>query len=165
MSTGDLPAMSANTRESYHYSPGMAASAASTPTSTIATAGAVVGRKQLLAGRWDDVSEWADNQKRIAAMANSERVVQIYVADLDQNLPLDKRLIWQSEPIFTDLTDNDLWFDMAVVITEKLGEHNKYRLTVRNKSIKDREQMLEEIRPRDLSVNFTNLAQFQKPNK
>lgn len=180
MATNDLPAMSTNSRESYHYSPGMAigSTGASIPSYSVPTAGDVLGLRSesIRAARRlspavaeaddDSIRLFTEQQKeRAEAMANSERVVQIYVADLDQNLPLDKRLIWQSEPTFTDLKDDEVWFDLASTITAKLAEHNKYRLTVRNKAIKDREVMLEEIRPRDLSVNFTNLAQFQKPNK
>ncbi len=161
--TGDMPVMSNSSVANYSYDTGAAAGGFVGVTSTAADDFYRAGREiragaRIMKPRPPVVTAEPEEDEKM----NEERVVQVYVCDLDKNLPMNKRLIWKSEPIFTDLGDNDLWFDMAAPVTEKLTEHNKYRLTVRDKAVKDREQMLEAIRPCDLAVNVTVLAQFQK---
>lgn len=78
------------------------------------------------------------------------RIVQIYIADTYDSIPLDKRLLYEGKPFFTDLTDQELFFTLDV--NGILTKHNEYRTTVRDKRVKDREEMLEPARVRDLKM-------------
>lgn len=80
----------------------------------------------------------------------ANRIVQIYIADTYDSIPLDKRLIYEGKSFFTDLTDQELFF--ALDVNGILTAHNEYRVTVRDKKIKDRVEMLEPARVRDLKM-------------
>lgn len=86
------------------------------------------------------------------------RLVQVFIADPDENLPLDKRLIYKGEQKFTDLTDQELFFE--VEINSILATHNELRVKTLDKSIKTKERFLEPIRIRDLRMVVVNIATF-----
>lgn len=87
------------------------------------------------------------------------RYVQIFLADPDPRVPIDKCLIHSTEPKMTELDDNELFFDVDV---RRLVDH--YNETVRtkviDKTVKDREVFLEPARIRDLAMNVTTIAKF-----
>lgn len=83
-------------------------------------------------------------------LMTANRIVQIYIADTYDSIPLDKRLIYEGKSFFTDLTDQELFF--ALDVNGILTAHNEYRVTVRDKKIKDRVEMLEPARVRDLKM-------------
>lgn len=78
------------------------------------------------------------------------RIVQIYIADTYDSIPLDKRILYEGKPFFTDLTDNELFF--TIDVNGILSKHNEYRVTVRDKKVKDRTEMLEPARVRDIKM-------------
>jgi len=89
---------------------------------------------------------------------NTRRIVQIYVADPDDQVPLDKALLYKGDPFLTDLTDQELWYGIG--LPDLLKTHNDYRITVVNKKVKERTENLETIRIKDLSMLVVTLAQF-----
>lgn len=94
-------------------------------------------------------------------MANTTRIIKIFVADADENLPLDKRLIFTGEEKLTDCTDQELFFE--VPINELLTKHNDFRKTVSDKKASEkfgREVKLEPVRIRDLKMTVVTIASF-----
>lgn len=82
------------------------------------------------------------------------RIVQIYIADTYDSIPLDKRLLYEGKPFFTDLTDQELFFTLDV--NGILTKHNEYRVTVLDKRMLGRPDLagtkLEPARVRDLKM-------------
>lgn len=90
--------------------------------------------------------------------ATTRRIVQIFIADTDPNVPLEKCLLHSGEPKLTDLTDQELFFEVDVkAILEK---HNADRVLLRNKSVKERDEFLEPARVRDLKMTVVTIASF-----
>lgn len=86
------------------------------------------------------------------------RIVQIFIADPDSKLPVEKRLIFSGQPQTTDATDDELLFEID--IKKMLDAHNDYRKSVRDKAVKTKEVFLEPIRVRDLVMQIVTLAKF-----
>lgn len=89
------------------------------------------------------------------------RVVRIFIVDTDDNIPLDKSLIFTGEEKFTDATDQELFFD--VDIKKILTDHNAYRAGVLDKKQTNKlgkEIFLEPIKIRDLTMTVVNVATF-----
>ena len=96
-------------------------------------------------------------EKKMAVPAR--RYVQVFIADPDPKVPLNNCLLYSSEPKMTDLTDEELFFE--VEIKRILDEHNeKVRTVTVDKTIKDRTQHLEAARIRDLRMTVVTIAQF-----
>lgn len=88
----------------------------------------------------------------------SFRIVQVFIADPNDSLALADRIIYSGTPAPTDLDDNELFFDID--IKSLLATHNAKRVTVQDKTVKDRVQMLEPARIRDLKMQVVTIAQF-----
>lgn len=89
------------------------------------------------------------------------RIVKVFIADSDVNLPLEKRLLYKGEEQLTDLTDQELFYE--VPITALLAEHNKLRAGALNKSATEkagRDVYLEPVRIRDLRMVVVDVASF-----
>jgi hypothetical protein len=86
------------------------------------------------------------------------RLVQVFIADPDENLPLNDRLLYSGEQKLTDLTDQELFFE--VPIGDMLAKHNEKRAKMVNKKVKERTEHLEPARIRDLKMTVVNIAQF-----
>jgi hypothetical protein len=98
-------------------------------------------------------------EKEISKMAVAiRRIVKVYVADTNENIPLDKTILHRGDEALTDLTDQELFFEID--IKSILDEHNKYRVTVINKAVKDRTEYLEPAKVRDLRMTVVTVAQF-----
>lgn len=94
-------------------------------------------------------------------MSNQTRIVRIYVADTDENLDVEKRLLYSGDEKLTDATDQELFYD--VPINELLTKHNEFRKTVIDKKQSEkfgREVKLEPIRIRDLKMTIVSIATF-----
>src|SRR6266853_3295775 len=78
------------------------------------------------------------------------RLVQVFIADPDENVPLDKSLIYSGEQKLTDATNEELFHEIE--ISRILKEHNTYRITLTNKKVKERVEQLEPARIRDLKM-------------
>jgi hypothetical protein len=97
----------------------------------------------------------------IKEQSMTARIVKVYIADPNENLPLDKRVLHSGEEKLTDLTDQELFFE--VPINELLTKHNEFRKTVIDKKQAEkfgRDIYLEPARIRDLKMVVVNVAQF-----
>lgn len=89
---------------------------------------------------------------------NKHRLVQVLIADPDENIPLDECLIYNGSPKLTDATDQELYFELD--IKTMLEDHNKKRITHIDKKVKERTEHLEPARVRDLKMVVVTLASF-----
>lgn len=89
----------------------------------------------------------------------SNRIVQVFIADINPNIPVEERLLYKGEPKFTDMTDQELFFELD--IKELLAKHNEKRIKIIDKSVKDRTQYLEPARVRDLKMATVTITAFQ----
>jgi hypothetical protein len=88
---------------------------------------------------------------------DTRRAVMVFIVDPDKNIPVDKGVLHRSEIFMTDLTNEELFFDIE--IKKLLDAHNKYRKTVKKKKSKKNEK-LDEIRIKDLKMVVVDLATF-----
>ena len=91
---------------------------------------------------------------------SSRRQVQMFIVDPDPRVPVDKCMVWEAtDPILTDLTDEALWFEVALnsakTIQDKLKEHNQ-----RRRELSKPEAPLDEVRFHDLQRKVVTTAQF-----
>lgn len=91
-------------------------------------------------------------------MASTTRLVQVFIADTNDNIPLDKRLLYSGEQKLTDLTDQELFFE--VDIKSMLDKHNEVRKGTVDKAVKERTEYLEAARIRDLKMTVVTIALF-----
>jgi hypothetical protein len=89
----------------------------------------------------------------------STRLVKVFIVDPNINLPLENRLLYRGDEKITDLTDQELFFE--VDINGLLAKHNEIRLKTEDKKAnKDKPVYLEAARVRDLKMQVVVLAQF-----
>lgn len=88
----------------------------------------------------------------------SRRIVQVYIADPSEDVPLAKSVLYTGEQKMTDLTDQELFFEID--IRDLLAEHNEARGKIVNKKVKDRTEYLEPIKVRDLKMVVVTIASF-----
>lgn len=98
---------------------------------------------------------------KVSKMAEKQvkrRIVQVFVADPDENVPLDHCVLYTGPQIATDLTDQELFFEID--IKNLLDAHNKKRVEWNDKSIKSKEKKLEPAKIRDLVMTVVTVASF-----
>lgn len=103
----------------------------------------------------------AAHQLKEQAIVSTARIVKVFIADSNDNLPLDKRVLYSGEEKLTDLTDQELFFE--VPIADILAKHNEVRKTTVDKKQAEkfgRDIFLEPARIRDLKMVVVNVAQF-----
>lgn len=86
------------------------------------------------------------------------RMVQVFIADPDENVPLDKRLLYKGEQKLTDATDQELFFEID--IKSILDAYNADRIKIINKKVKDRTEYLEPLKIRDMKMVVVTIAGF-----
>lgn len=89
------------------------------------------------------------------------RIVKVFIADPNENIPLEKRVIHSGEEKLTDLTDQELFFE--VPIAELLKAHNGLRSKTIDKKQSEkfgRDIYLEPVRIKDLKMVVVAIAQF-----
>lgn len=89
------------------------------------------------------------------------RIAQVFIADTNENIALDKGLLFQGEPTFTDLTDEELFFELDM--KSMLEVHNAVRLATLDKrasKTSGRDVYLEPARIRDLNMVVLDIAVF-----
>lgn len=84
------------------------------------------------------------------------RVVQVFVADPNDNIPLDDCLLFKGDEKLTDATDQELFFELD--IKDLLEKHNEKRVKVIDKKVKDRTEYLEPAKVRDLKMVVVTVA-------
>ena len=88
----------------------------------------------------------------------TRRIVQVFIADVNENIPLQDCLLFKGEEKLTDATDQELFFELD--IREMLATHNEKRVKVIDRKIKDRTEFLEPAKVRDLKMIVTTTATF-----
>ena len=91
----------------------------------------------------------------------SMRFVKVFIVDPTDDLKLSQRVLHSGEEQLTDLTDQELFFELP--IKALLDKHNAVRATVLNKKASERagkDVFLEPVRVRDLKMNVTVVASF-----
>jgi hypothetical protein len=88
----------------------------------------------------------------------ARRLVQVFIADPDPNVPLADCLLYRGEQIVTDATDQELFFDID--LKAALDQHNTKRTTLVNKKVRERVEHLEPARIRDLKMTVVEIAKF-----
>ncbi len=88
----------------------------------------------------------------------TRRLVQVFIADPDENVPLEKALLYSGLQKFTDATDQELFFEID--IKSILDNYNDERVKLVNKKVKERTEMLEPVKIRDLKMTVVNIATF-----
>lgn len=112
------------------------------------------GQEDALIKRANQIIEKREAQP----MTTPRRLVQVFVADPDENVPLDDCLLYKGDLQVTDLTDQELFFEID--IKSVLDAHNAKRTLLVDKSVKERVQHLEPARIRDLKMTVVLVAQF-----
>jgi hypothetical protein len=87
---------------------------------------------------------------------SARRVVQVFIADTNENIPIDKCLLFKGEEKVTDATDQELFFELD--IKTLLEKHNEMRMLVLDKKVKDRIERLEPAKVRDLKMVVVTVA-------
>jgi hypothetical protein len=85
---------------------------------------------------------------REAQMTTVRRIVQIYVVDPDEAVPVDKALLHHDGPRLTDATDDELRYELN--LPALLEKHNAYRA----------ELELEPARIRDVKIEIVTMVRF-----
>ena len=94
--------------------------------------------------------------KQEGVMAVTRRFIQVIVADSNENVPLESCVLYKGEPKVTDLTDQELYFELD--IKELLAKHNEKRITFKDKAVKERVELLEPAKVRDLKMVVVTIA-------
>lgn len=106
----------------------------------------------------DDASGEAPQEEGEDMAKTQRRLVQVFIVDPDENVPLGDAIIYRGDQVFTDLTDQELFFDID--IKGALADHNIKRKTIIDKAVTDRTAYLEPARIRDLKMTVTVIATF-----
>lgn len=91
-------------------------------------------------------------------MSASRRLIQVFIADPNESVPLENAVLFRGEQKLTDLTDQELFFEIPT--QSLLAEHNEKRIKLQNKAIKERSELLEPARIRDLKMVVVTIASF-----
>jgi len=121
---------------------------------------AMLGQQQLvgdLRGRTQPFNPQED-QPMPASATPTRRLVQVLIADADENVPLAQSLLYQGGQKLTDATDQELFYEID--IKALLTEHNAARTKLINKKVKERTEYLEPARIRDLKMIVVTVATF-----
>ncbi len=93
--------------------------------------------------------------------SNARRLVQVFIADPDPNVPLKAALLYKGELLFTDATDQELYFEVPIM--DLLAKHNTERAKWLDKEATKRagkDIFLEPAKIRDLRMVVVNVASF-----
>ncbi len=89
------------------------------------------------------------------------RLVQVFIADTNENVPLEKCLLYSGTLKLTDLNDTELFFEIP--INDLLKTHNEQRIKWIDKDASrkaGKDIFLEPVKIRELQMRVVNVAQF-----
>src|SRR6266478_2648329 len=98
------------------------------------------------------------NPKKEPVLMTSRRLVQVFIADPDENVPLEQSMLYSGDQKLTDATDQELFFEIDM--KSALEKHNAERIKLVNKKVKERTEYLEPAKIRDLKMVVVNVATF-----
>ena len=107
-------------------------------------------------GPFSEVQDWAKEEQM-----SQRRVVQIFIVDQDERVPLDDALLYLGEQELTDATDKELFFEIDV--KDLLERHNEQRAKIPDEETSarsGRDVYLEPIRIRDLKMVVVTVVTF-----
>lgn len=91
----------------------------------------------------------------------NRRIVQVFIADPNENVPLEESVLFKGEQKLTDLTDTELFFE--VPMAETLKAHNDKRVKWLDKDASKKagkDVLLDPAKIRDLKMLVVTVAQF-----
>jgi len=99
-------------------------------------------------------------EEEAGAMANQSkrRLVQVFIADPNENVPLEQSLLYRGDQKLTDANDQELFFELD--IKDILTKHNEARVKIVDKKVKERTEYLEPAKIRDLKMVVVTVAEF-----
>lgn len=106
-----------------------------------------------------DLPYWTLEKETI--MPNIRRIVQVIIADTNENVPLASCILHKGNEKLTDLTDQELFFELPVA--DMLAKHNTERVKWMDKEATKRagkEIYMEPVKVRDLKMLVVLVAQF-----
>jgi hypothetical protein len=77
----------------------------------------------------------APKPKKELPIMTARRLVQVFIADPDENVPLDQSMLYSGEQKLTDATDQELFFEIDM--KSALEKHNAERIKLVNKKDKE----------------------------
>lgn len=98
------------------------------------------------------------SKPQIDSKTTKLRVVRVFLVDPDDRLPVDKRILYKSDEMITDATDQELFF--GIDVKNLIDAHNKMRAKTEWEHRGKSKTGLKEIRIRDLVMSVTTLAEF-----
>ena len=102
-------------------------------------------------------------ERKAETMADktNRRIVQVFIADPNENVPLEKSVLYTGEQKLTELNDTELFFE--VPIQDLLKAHNANRINCVDKEASKRagkDILLDPVKIRDLRMVVVTVAQF-----
>lgn len=165
---GDIPRITDASHAHTTYSMADMGTAMRNTVSTGGAAGGIGGNDfRLFVGQPSSLHDIIDKhfpapdhkqEKAAMAAAPTRRLVQVFIADPDENVSLEKSLLYTGPQKLTDATDQELFFEID--IKSIMEKHNAVRLQLVNKKVKERVEYLEPARVRDLRMVVVNVASF-----
>ena len=116
-----------------------------------------LARIKFQAIRGNQLSQQINSGQELEQMT-TRRLVQVFIADPNENVPLDQALLYTGEQKFTDATDQELFFEID--INTILKSYNEKRVKFIDKKVKERTEYLEPAKIRDLKMVVVNIASF-----
>jgi hypothetical protein len=92
---------------------------------------------------------------------SQRRIIQVFIADANDNVPLDQSVLYRGEQKLTDLTDAELYFEIP--INDLLKAHNEKRVKWTDKEASKRsgkDIFLDPVRIRELKMVVVTIANF-----
>lgn len=105
--------------------------------------------------------QFLSTETKAKSNMTAARIVKVFVADQNENIPLDSRVIYRGDEHLTDLTDQELFFEIQMA--DLLKEHNEVRVKTRDKTQSakfGRDIFLEPAKIRDLKMVVVTVATF-----
>jgi hypothetical protein len=96
--------------------------------------------------------------KEVKMADPKRRLVKVVIVDPDDKVPLDKCILYSGEEKLTDLTDQELFFEIEIKTI--LDKHNAERIKIIDKTVKERKEHLEPVKVRDLRMVVVTVASF-----
>ena len=99
----------------------------------------------------------------MAAATPACRLVRVIVVDPHESVPMANRVLYMGAEKMTDATDEELFFEIAAELGEKLKSHNEQRVTwteKKNAADPEKAKKLEAARIRDLKMTVVSIATF-----
>ncbi len=91
----------------------------------------------------------------------TRRIVQVFIADTNENVPLEESVLYTGTQKLTDATDTELFFEVPIV--DLLKAHNEKRVKWTDKEASKRsgkDVFLDPVKIRDLKMVVVDIAKF-----